>query len=122
MYRFLRTDAIVRLFDVYREATVHMHTAERLAIRRCIFVAKTEAQVHEHARAAQAQMPSIVDDDIIAGTPTQVTEQILFQLGRTGAANIVGFFAGHRCDPGAVRTSCDLFGEYVIPALQSASI
>ncbi len=84
----------MRLFDVYREATVHMHTAERLAIRRCIFVAKTEAQAHEHARAAQAQMPSIVDDDIIAGTPTQVTEQILFQLGRTGAANIVGFFAG----------------------------
>ncbi|MCO5545605.1 LLM class flavin-dependent oxidoreductase [Xylella fastidiosa] len=119
---FLHTDAIVRLFDVYREATVHMHTAERLAIRRCIFVAKTEAQAHEHARAAQAQMPSIVDDDIIAGTPTQVTEQILFQLGRTGAANIVGFFAGHRCDPGAVRTSCDLFGEYVIPALQPASI
>lgn len=113
---------MVRLFDVYREMTGHRYTAERLAIRRCIFVAKTEGRAREHARAAQAQMPSILDDDIVVGTPAQVTEQILLQLGRTGAANIVGFFAGHRHDPDAVRTSCRLFGEYVIPALQAASV
>ncbi|HHW4680819.1 MAG TPA: LLM class flavin-dependent oxidoreductase, partial [Xylella taiwanensis] len=79
---FLDTDAVVRLFDVYREVAGHMYTAERLAIRRCIFVAKTEGGAREHARAAQAQMPSILDDDIVVGTPAQVTEQILLQLGR----------------------------------------
>ncbi|MCT8271380.1 LLM class flavin-dependent oxidoreductase [Xanthomonas translucens] len=120
---FLPTAQIVQLFDAYRQAAERAGRAEsreQLAIRRCIFVADSRAHALAHAKAAQAQMPSILDEDIISGSPDDVGEQIRAQLHATGAGNIVGFFAGHRQDRDAVQTSYRLFGEQVIPALNAA--
>lgn len=94
---------------------------EQLAIRRCIFVADSGARALAHAQAAQAQMPSILDDDIIAGTPDDVGRHIPAQLHVSGAGNIVGFFTGHRQDRDAIHTSYRLFGEQVIPALNAVA-
>ncbi|GKT15681.1 LLM class flavin-dependent oxidoreductase [Acidovorax sp. SUPP2522] len=118
---FLATPQIKELFDNYRSAWTangHPCNPEQLAVRRCIFVAQSASEAREHAQAAQTQIPSILTDDIIAGTPVEVIEQIVEQARLTGAANIVGFFAGNRENRASFENSYRLFGTKVIPTLQ----
>lgn len=118
---FLATPQIKELFDNYRSvwaAKGKPCNPEQLAVRRCIFVAQSASEAREHAQAAQTQIPSILTDDIIAGTPVEVIEQIVEQARLTGAANIVGFFAGNRENRVSFENSFRLFGTQVIPTLQ----
>lgn len=121
---FLPTEQVKELFDAYRQsAQAHGRPsgADRLAIRRCIFVAPSSAEAQEHAHAAREQMPSILQEDTIAGSPEEVAEQILAQMRYTKSENIVGFFAGNRLDRASVQRSYRLFGTKVIPVLRRAS-
>lgn len=120
---FLSTEKVKELFDAYRDsaATRGMpYSADRMAIRRCIFVADSTSAAEDHAQAARQQMPSILQDDIIAGRPADVAEQIIAQSRRTGSANIIGFFAGNRADKASVQASYRMFGAEVIPTLLRA--
>ena len=122
---FLPTEQVKELFDAYRESAAASgmpHGADRLAIRRCIFVAQSTAEAEEHVQAAREQMPSILQEDTIAGNPGEVTEQIIAQARRTGAENMVGFFAGNRLDRISVQESYRLFGTEVIPTLRRTSV
>ena len=120
---FLSTEKVKSLFDAYRDAAATHgmpYGADRMAIRRCIFVAETASAAEEYAQAAREQMPSILQEDTIAGRPADVAEQIIAQSRRTGSANIIGFFAGNRANRASVQASYRMFGAEVIPALLRA--
>ncbi|MBB4640208.1 LLM class flavin-dependent oxidoreductase [Rhizorhapis suberifaciens] len=121
---FLPTTQIKRLFDNYRVAAAaaeQPYDAERLAFRRCVFVAPSATEATEHMYAAREQMPAIVADDIIAGTPSDVADQIVAQAREVGATNFVGFFAGNLRDRRSIEQSYQLFGSKVIPSLVNAT-
>ncbi|AVT13153.1 LLM class flavin-dependent oxidoreductase [Paracidovorax avenae] len=117
---FLSVDEVCALFDEYRNA-IHAgsedEVSSRLAIRRCIFVAPGRAEALEQADIARHRIPSILDQDTIAGSPADVVEQIVEQARRTGAGHMVGFFTGNTLDRNALLTSYRLYGLQVIPAL-----
>ncbi|TKC80167.1 LLM class flavin-dependent oxidoreductase [Trinickia terrae] len=122
---FLPVGQIKTLFDSYRtaaEISDPYECAKKLAIRRCIFVADSHAEAMEQAAAAQEKMESILDEDIVAGTPESVVEQIIYQLREVGASNIIGFFSGNHDDHAAIQKSFHLFGSRVIPSLNSAPL
>lgn len=122
---FLPTSQMKHLFDDYRAAAAtagHPYDAERLAFRRCVFVAPSATEATEHMHAAREQMPTIVPDDIIAGTPSDVTDQIVDQARILGSANFIGFFAGNLQDRRSIDQSFHLFGLKVIPRLLSVSV
>jgi hypothetical protein len=60
------------------------------------------------------------DDEFIAGTPDQLTEQSVTQCRATGAGHIVAIL-GRAVDEQRVE-AVELFGERVIPILRRAEI
>ncbi|WP_459204177.1 LLM class flavin-dependent oxidoreductase (plasmid) [Ralstonia pseudosolanacearum] len=117
---FLPTSEAKAVFDGYRDAVSARDArdcADKLALRRCVFVADSEAAAQEQAASAREKMPSILAEDTVAGTPQSVTEQIVYQMRETGAGNIIGFFAGNHDDREAILASYRLFGSQVIPVL-----
>jgi alkanesulfonate monooxygenase SsuD/methylene tetrahydromethanopterin reductase-like flavin-dependent oxidoreductase (luciferase family) len=63
---------------------------------------------------------SVHQDEFIAGTPSQVAEQIIAQCRATGAGHILAIL-GRAVDEHRMR-AVDLFGEQVIPVLRRAEI
>jgi hypothetical protein len=60
------------------------------------------------------------DDDYIAGTPAQVTEQLIDQCRRCGAGHVLAMLGR---SPSAKRLDAlTLFGEEVVPALRHAQL
>lgn len=120
---FLNPAMAKEVFDTYRAAAAEQgHPADpaRLALRRSIFVARSARQAAEYAEISRLMMPSLSPQDVIAGTPKDVAEQVVEQLRHVGAANMVGFFAGHWTDRAAVDESYRLFGHEVVPTLNRA--
>lgn len=118
---FLTTEEMAEVFDSYRTAADqngHRPRAQDLALRRSIFVASSSTEAADQSESARQLMPDLPVEDIIAGTAPEVAEQLIDQTRRTGAANVIGFFAGNWPDRAAVEESYRLFGEHVIPVLQ----
>ncbi|MBV9461821.1 MAG: LLM class flavin-dependent oxidoreductase [Bradyrhizobium sp.] len=140
---------IKEIFDAYRteaDRLGHAHTPDDLAIRRNISIAPSEAEANERSQKAKEaaakvlagdprvrqQSTSLLDapksgagfsvhaDEFIAGTPAQVTEQIIAQCRSCGAGHIVGIF-GRAVDEQRVQ-AVELFAEQVIPILRRTEI
>ncbi|KUO06130.1 LLM class flavin-dependent oxidoreductase [Streptomyces caeruleatus] len=118
---FLPTEQITEIFDAYRAAADRRGRRPRprdLALRRTVFVAASSAAAADRSESARRLLPDLPASDIVAGTPSEVAEQLIHQARETGAANVIGFFAGDWLDRPAVEESYRLFGEQVIPALR----
>ena len=140
---------IKEIFDGYRTAADRLgiaHSPDRLAIRRNVSVAPSEAEAHERSQMAKEatakviagdprvrqQSSSLLDapkpgtgfsvhaDEFIAGTPTQVAEQIIAQCRTCGAGHLLAIL-GRAVDEHRIR-AVDLFAEQVIPSLRQAQI
>jgi alkanesulfonate monooxygenase SsuD/methylene tetrahydromethanopterin reductase-like flavin-dependent oxidoreductase (luciferase family) len=138
---------ITQIFDSYREESArlgHSIGSEHLAIRRNISISRNEAAAHEQSRAALAATQKILagdprvitsasslldapragagfslhDDDYIAGTPTQVSEQIIDQCRRCGAGHVLAMLGGGSASQRLEALT--LFGEEVVPRLRRA--
>jgi alkanesulfonate monooxygenase SsuD/methylene tetrahydromethanopterin reductase-like flavin-dependent oxidoreductase (luciferase family) len=119
------------MFDAYREAAAQAGRPagpEQLAIRRVVLCRHDELAARRLGRDVAEQFARfeslaeiVTDDDIIAGTPDQVTEQVLEQCSRTGAGHIVLFGSGHmpHADWAAM---IDLFGLEVLPRLRESTV
>jgi alkanesulfonate monooxygenase SsuD/methylene tetrahydromethanopterin reductase-like flavin-dependent oxidoreductase (luciferase family) len=137
------------LFDAYREEADRLglaHSPDHLAIRRTISIAQSEAEAREAAQVAmdltrkllagdprvRAQSASLLDapkagsgfsvheDEYIAGTPSQVAEQIVAQCRACGAGHILATL-GRAVDERRVA-AVELFGEHVIPVLRRTDL
>jgi len=134
------------IFDAYRDEAAQIGAPagpEQLAVRRIVSISDDEAAAHARTRAAIEQMKTgvaadpraaiktslldipnpgagfIVDDDeFIAGTPSQVAEQIVEQCRHTGAGHFVALM-NHKDD---MERAWTLFGERVNPVLRKAAI
>ncbi|WNV11731.1 LLM class flavin-dependent oxidoreductase [Tardiphaga sp. 709] len=140
---------ISEIFDVYRNECVELGRPalpEQLAIRRNISISRDPSEAREEARAAREATLKIVagdprvvervsslldapragagftvhDDDYIAGTPSQVAEQIIDQCRRCGAGHFLAML-GRSSSPRR-RESLALFGEEVLPQMREARI
>jgi alkanesulfonate monooxygenase SsuD/methylene tetrahydromethanopterin reductase-like flavin-dependent oxidoreductase (luciferase family) len=137
---------IKEIFDAYRSEADRVGfncRPEQLAIRRNISIAASEAEARETARLAKdmtrkvlsgdprvkAEASSLLDaktgfavhdDEFIAGTPTQVAEQIIAQCRACGAGHFLAIL-GRAVDEHRIR-AVELFGEQVIPILRRAEI
>nr|WP_249136933.1 LLM class flavin-dependent oxidoreductase [Bradyrhizobium tropiciagri] len=140
---------ITEIFDAYRNEAARLdHPAgpDQLAIRRNVSISRDEAKARETARAEKAATLKVVagdprvaastsslldaprggagfslhDDDYIAGTPAQVTEQIIEQCRRCGAGHFLAMLG--RGVSASRRESFAMFGEEVIPQLRRAQI
>jgi alkanesulfonate monooxygenase SsuD/methylene tetrahydromethanopterin reductase-like flavin-dependent oxidoreductase (luciferase family) len=146
---FLSVGSIKEIFDVYRAEADRLGIAsspEKLAIRRNVSVAPSEAEARERSLAAMEmtgkvlagdprvlqQSSSLLDapkpgsgfsvhaDEFIAGTPAQVAEQIIAQCRACGAGHILAIL-GRAVDEHRIR-AVELFGEQVIPILRRVEI
>ena len=137
---------ITEIFDAYRGEADRLGTPagpEQLAIRRNIAVARSAEQARDAAQAAMeatrrvlagdprvGARASLLDapragsgfsvhaDEFIAGTPSQVAEQIVAQCRACGAGHIVAIL-GRGIDQHRAE-AVTLFGEAVIPMLRRA--
>jgi alkanesulfonate monooxygenase SsuD/methylene tetrahydromethanopterin reductase-like flavin-dependent oxidoreductase (luciferase family) len=132
------------IFDAYRGEADRLNLPcgpEQLAIRRNISIAASEAEAQETAQLAKAMTRKVLagdprvkadasslldaktgfavhDDEFIAGTPTQVAEQIIEQCRACGAGHILAIL-GRAIDERRAR-AVTLFAEQVIPILRRA--
>jgi alkanesulfonate monooxygenase SsuD/methylene tetrahydromethanopterin reductase-like flavin-dependent oxidoreductase (luciferase family) len=140
---------IKEIFDAYRAEADRLGIAcspDHLAIRRNVSIAESEAEALDRARVAREvagkilagdprvrqHSSSLLDapksgsgfsvhaDEFIAGTPTQVAEQIIAQCRGCGAGHIVAIL-GRAVDEHRIR-AVELFGKQVIPILRRAEI
>jgi alkanesulfonate monooxygenase SsuD/methylene tetrahydromethanopterin reductase-like flavin-dependent oxidoreductase (luciferase family) len=137
---------IKEFFDAYRAEADRLgvaHGPDQLAIRRNVSIATSEAEARETSRIAKETTRKVLagdprvktassslldaktgfavhDDEFIAGTPTQVAEQIIAQCRACGAGHIVAIL-GRAVDEQRIR-AVELFGEQVIPILRRADI
>jgi alkanesulfonate monooxygenase SsuD/methylene tetrahydromethanopterin reductase-like flavin-dependent oxidoreductase (luciferase family) len=138
---------IRQIFDAYRAEAEGLGAPcgpDQLAIRRNISIARSEEEAREASEAAKettrkllagdprvtapgsslldAPKPgagfSVHDDEFIAGTPSQVAEQIITQCRACGAGHMLAIL-GRAVDERR-RAAVTLFGEDVIPALRRA--
>ena len=138
---------IKEIFDAYRAETDRLGiacTPDQLAIRRHIAIAPSEAEARERSQIAREatekvlagdprvrqQCSSLLDapkpgagfsvhaDEFIAGTPTQVAEQIIAQCRACGAGHVLAIL-GRAVDEQRIR-AVGLFAEQVIPILRRA--
>ncbi len=133
---------VAEIFDAYRNEADRAGTAygpDRLGLRRIVSIADSleEAQAASQAAidASQAAVGAdpraamrlnlldsppagarfeVSPDEFIAGTPKQVTEQVVEQCRATGAGH---FSALLNRGTDNVARACELFAEHVIPAL-----
>jgi alkanesulfonate monooxygenase SsuD/methylene tetrahydromethanopterin reductase-like flavin-dependent oxidoreductase (luciferase family) len=146
---FLSVGRIKEIFDAYRNEAGRIGfrcEPEHLALRRNISIARSEAEAREASQRAMdvtqallsedprvaKQAPSLLDapkpnsgfsvdaDEFIAGTPTQVAEQIVEQCRSCGAGHILAIL-GRAVDRRRTEAAT-LFGEEVIPILRRAQI
>jgi alkanesulfonate monooxygenase SsuD/methylene tetrahydromethanopterin reductase-like flavin-dependent oxidoreductase (luciferase family) len=137
---------IKEIFDAYRaeaDRTGFACGPDHLAIRRNITVAANEAEAQEASHMAREMTRKVTagdprmkagssslldaktgialhDDEFIAGTPSQVAEQIIAQCRATGAGHMLGIL-GRAVDERRIQ-AVELFGEQVIPILRKAEI
>jgi alkanesulfonate monooxygenase SsuD/methylene tetrahydromethanopterin reductase-like flavin-dependent oxidoreductase (luciferase family) len=140
---------IKELFDAYRGEADRLgivHTPDDLAIRRNVSVAASEAEARERSEVAKQAVAKILAadprvhrqssplldapkagagfsvhaDEFIAGTPTQVADQIIAQCRQVGAGHLVAIL-GRAVDAHRLR-AVELFAEQVIPVLRRAEI
>jgi alkanesulfonate monooxygenase SsuD/methylene tetrahydromethanopterin reductase-like flavin-dependent oxidoreductase (luciferase family) len=139
---------IKEIFDAYRAEADRLGIAcspDQLALRRNVSVASSEAEARERSQMAMEatgkvlagdprvqQRSSLLDapkpatgfsvhaDEFIAGTPTQVAEQIITQCRGCGAGHILTIL-GRAVDEQRTQ-AVELFGEQVIPILRRAEI
>ncbi len=137
---------ITEIFDAYRAEADRIGFAcgpDQLAIRRNISIAASESEARETARMAKEMTRKVLagdprvkaaasslldaktgfavhDDEFIAGTPSQVAEQIIEQCRACGAGHILAIL-GRAIDRRRVE-AVELFGEEVIPILRRAEI
>jgi alkanesulfonate monooxygenase SsuD/methylene tetrahydromethanopterin reductase-like flavin-dependent oxidoreductase (luciferase family) len=141
---------ITGVFDAYRgeaDRTGFACSPDHLAIRRNVTVAASEAEALETAHAAREMTRKVIsgdprvkagssslldakidaktgftihNDEFIAGTPTQVAEQIIAQCRATGAGHILAIL-GRAVDERRIQM-VELFGKQVIPILRQAKI
>lgn len=140
---------VTELFDIYRKEAARLGIEAgpgHLAIRRNVSISHDAARAREESLIEKAATQKVVagdprvvarasslldapragagfslhDDDYIAGTPAQVTEQIIEQCCKCGAGHFLAMlgrsFAARR------RETLTLFGEEVIPQLRRAQI
>lgn len=141
-------DRIEAIFDAYREeARTHGHPTgpDQLAIRRNVIVATDEAEAAETARTAtrlykealahdprfsDSPVPdapgpthgfSVGEDEFIAGTASQVAEQITAQCRRVGCGHFLSMMSRV---PGLDNriAAFERYGREVIPRLRRAEI
>jgi alkanesulfonate monooxygenase SsuD/methylene tetrahydromethanopterin reductase-like flavin-dependent oxidoreductase (luciferase family) len=140
---------ITEIFDAYRAECGRLGIAsgaDQLAIRRNVSIALSEAEAQERSQMAKevaakilagdprvrGQSSSLLDapksgsgfsvhaDEFIAGTPAQVTEQIIAQCRSVGAGNFLGIL-GRAVDEQRIK-AVELFAEQVIPVLRRAEV
>lgn len=132
------------IFDAYRAEAERVGTAsdpDRLALRRVVSIAESAGEAREASQAAiaasqqavgkdprAAMKLSLLDspppgarflveaDEFIAGTPKQVTEQVVEQCRATGAGHFVALLDRGSADP---VQSWQLFAEHVNPVLRA---
>ncbi|SRR5579871_4510041 len=140
---------IKEIFDAYRTEADRLgipHGPDHLAIRRNVSIAVSEAEAQERSQMAREvtakvlagdprvrqQFSSLLDapksgagfsvqsDEFIAGTPTQVAEQIIAQCRGCGAGHFLAIL-GRAVDEQRIQ-AVELFAEQVIPSLRQAEI
>jgi alkanesulfonate monooxygenase SsuD/methylene tetrahydromethanopterin reductase-like flavin-dependent oxidoreductase (luciferase family) len=140
---------ISEIFDVYRKEAAQLGFPagpDQLAIRRNISISRDAAEAREESQAAKAATLKVVagdprvvdrasslldapragagfslhDDDYIAGTPAQVTEQVIDQCRKCGAGHFLAMLG--RSVTARRRETLALFGEEVVPHLRRAQI
>jgi alkanesulfonate monooxygenase SsuD/methylene tetrahydromethanopterin reductase-like flavin-dependent oxidoreductase (luciferase family) len=140
---------IKEIFDAYRAEADRLDIAwgpDHLAIRRNVSVARSEAEAQERSQMAREvagkvlagdprvrqQSSALLDapksgsgfsvhtDEFIAGTPAQVTEQIIAQCRACGAGHFLAIL-GRAVDEQRFQ-AVELFAEQVIPVLRRAEI
>ncbi|MBI3512455.1 MAG: LLM class flavin-dependent oxidoreductase [Proteobacteria bacterium] len=144
---FNSTETIKTIFDAYRseaDAVGFAAGPDYLALRRRVTVAETAAEAHVYGAAASQRLKRFVsndprvkqnvpdaapsgggftlsDDEFIAGTPTDVAEQIIAQCRAIGAGHFLTVL--HWGGPIAeVAEAHELFGRKTIPLLREASL
>jgi len=146
---FESVSRISEIFDVYRGECDRLGLPagpDQLAIRRNISISRDAAQAREEAGVAKAATLKVIagdprvidrasslldaprtgagfsvhDDDYIAGTPAQVTEQVIDQCRKCGAGHFLAML-GRSMSPRR-RESLALFGEEVIPQMRRAQV
>ena len=137
---------IKEIFDAYRGEADRTRFAcgpDHLAIRRNITVAASETEALETAQIARDMTRKVLagdprvkaassslldaktgfavhDDEFIAGTPTQVAEQIIAQCRACGAGHVLAIL-GRAVDQHRIQ-AVELFGEQVMPILRRADL
>jgi len=145
---FVTKERVREIFEAYRAEARRLGVsagADRLALRRRVIVADSEAAAKEmsdaaaarfrtfaagDARMKMAQVPdapgkgggfSLSADEFISGTPSQVAENIIEQCRHTGAGHFLAVMHwGAALDE--VRAGHELFGQNVIPLLRKAEL
>jgi alkanesulfonate monooxygenase SsuD/methylene tetrahydromethanopterin reductase-like flavin-dependent oxidoreductase (luciferase family) len=143
---FESVSRVREIFDAYRGEADRLGVAagpEQLAIRRNVSIAESEAEARERSRLAKEMTRKVLagdprvkadasslldakagfavhDDEFIAGTPTQVAEQIIEQCRACGAGHVLAIL-GRAIDQRRVE-AVELFGARVIPILRRAQI
>jgi alkanesulfonate monooxygenase SsuD/methylene tetrahydromethanopterin reductase-like flavin-dependent oxidoreductase (luciferase family) len=146
---FESVSRISEIFDAYRRESAQLGfpaAPDQFAIRRNISISHDAAEAREESHAAKAATLKVVagdprvverasslldaprggagfslhDDDYIAGTPAQVTEQVIDQCRRCGAGHFLAMLG--RSFTARSRETLTLFGEEVIPQLRRAQI
>lgn len=140
---------IADIFDCYREEANRLGTSvgpDDIGLRRNITVAHDEGEALEGAKFARESTKkltasddrivdvgaplldapqvsssfSIHDDEFVAGTPTQVAEQLIEQCRACGAGHILATLG--RASRSQRPEMISLFGREVLPELQRAEI
>jgi len=127
---FLSVDRINENFNVYRAAAAGRKVGpDDLAIRRLLIVDEdgdaARARVKTSFRAdyrdrgpVEGALPSwFSSDEVVAGTPDEVAENLISQCDRTGAGNILIYGGVPLSRPGFTNT-VELYGRDVLPRLR----
>jgi alkanesulfonate monooxygenase SsuD/methylene tetrahydromethanopterin reductase-like flavin-dependent oxidoreductase (luciferase family) len=138
---------VKEIYDAYRDEAAKVGRPagpEQLALRRQVAIATTEEAASRAISVRRAQLRTILQDDprvvvqgrqaldtpsahafsvgedeFIAGTPAQVTQQIVDQCCELGAGHFLPILGA---ELNSLRDTWELFGRDVIPALRSTSI
>jgi alkanesulfonate monooxygenase SsuD/methylene tetrahydromethanopterin reductase-like flavin-dependent oxidoreductase (luciferase family) len=146
---FQSVDRVRAIFDAYRDEADRLDGPsgpDQIAIRRIVTISASDPDAQAASRAARDIMKASVskdprsalgrshldgpdsaaggftvdDDEFIAGTPSQVAEQIVEQCRYTGAGHIVVSLSGSGSED--MGQAWELFGTGVIPTLRKAAI
>jgi alkanesulfonate monooxygenase SsuD/methylene tetrahydromethanopterin reductase-like flavin-dependent oxidoreductase (luciferase family) len=140
---------INEIFNSYREESDRLGVSvgpDHLAVRRNISISLDAAKAREESRMAKAATEKIVagdprvisrststldapragagfslhDDDYVAGTPSQVAEQLIEQCRSIGAGHVLTMLG--RSSPTERLEALTLFGDEVVPQLRRAQL